>query len=261
MVGDTNDSNTTCGLALIEDQVQVQNAVSVNTATSTTITASYSCWELVGWVNCTGANGSLVRISSISNCLATPVALPSGATDVAAPIVGGHWEEFGLMYDGISLQLLRNGQLVAQLPNPTTPTVPGLTTTLLDSTQGAPAVQNIYLGQGLLGKVANATATTYLQGTLDNCRLFRLGTEQPVPLPSGVAPLMGYTLQVRPDGVIAFSSDVQSVPVIGAGVMQFKIMGQATNNGASVDNVSLTLQPDGSFLSTITTGAAASVSQ
>lgn len=247
-----DDSAAQCGLALVDRSVEIQTEPLVNPQGSQ-VTASYQVWDVEGFVN--DASGTFYRCSSIDQSVVTPrVPLPGDGTgtnpsyDVAGPIVGGHWEDLALAYSEHGLDLLRNGEVIATLP---------ATATWPRQLLAAPQ-STIWIGQGTLGRVATALgfsppgAESYLLGTLDNCRLFRLGTDQPSALPMGVVPGANYHLRVRPDGIVDFSTDQTPVPSTG-GTMTFAISHEVQTANGPAESVGMNLGSDGSLTTWIIT--------
>ena len=223
-VGDENDSNAVCGLALVLKNTNIQKINTIGSP-SVEIDADALSWDLVGWLN---DSGGFHMVSSIENSIANsldPSYLPAGGLDVTGPIVGNRWEDVGLLYDGHTLELYRNGQKIAQLLN--------------NDTGGAYTSQpknasycggTVYVGRGNFDQLYNKgllpnpvmadpnppypnpggstnpvippTQQRYLVGTLDNARLLRLGTDRTANLPGGVIPDGDYAFTVRPDGVV-----------------------------------------------------------
>ncbi len=170
------------------------------------------CWEVVGWA--AGKDG-IVEISSFDNApddiARDQPDLPSGVKDIAGPIGGDHWEEFGLLYDGDQLVLYRNGRRIAQLRK-------GVPDRLVQA-------DRIIVGQAMIDG-----ALAYAQHSpIDDVRLFKLGTEAVGNLPQGVRPLpdpslpqdlaVEYRVLAHPDGRIelsaAYGSDPLSATAVG----------------------------------------------
>jgi Tfp pilus assembly protein FimT len=134
---------------------------------------------------------------------------PSGSDhDIAGPIAGGTWEEFGLLYDGQRLSLYRNGVRIAEAAVPDAELPAGAGT--------------IYLGQGIVTGVGdNGTGSgsmptiTYSsdQAIFDDLRLYRLGTDQLGHLPAGVVVQQPFQLVAQPDGRLELEMKNQAVQV------------------------------------------------
>jgi prepilin-type N-terminal cleavage/methylation domain-containing protein len=169
------------------------------------------CWEVVGWV--AGKEG-IVEISSFDHVpediARDQPTLPTGVKDLAGPIGGDRWDEFGLLYDGDQLVLYRNGRRIAQRRDG----VP-------DRLVGA---DKIIVGQALVdGNVVYAN-----QSPIDDVRLFKLGTEAVGDLPQGVRPLpdpslpqdlaVEYRVLAHPDGRVELAAAYGADPSLAAGV-------------------------------------------
>ena len=223
-IGDEDDSNALCGLALVLKNTNIQSVTTIATATpaNATIPADTLSWDLVGWIN--DSNGYHM-VSSIGNSIAntiSPSFLPAGGLDVTGPIVGNRWEDVGLLYDGHELQLYRNGQKVAQVFNADTDANSGNFST--QPKNASYCGGSLFVGRGNFTQLYNKgilpgtlpdptganppltvvppTQQRYLVGTLDNARLLRLGTDRTASLPSGVTPDGDYAFTIRPDGVV-----------------------------------------------------------
>jgi prepilin-type N-terminal cleavage/methylation domain-containing protein len=246
-IGNEDDSKCCCGLALWNEATTIQQ-VSQLTA-GTPITAAYSSWDVVGWIN--DASG-YHRVCSIEDSIVTPATyLPSSAMDVAGPIVGNRWEEFGLLYDGHVLELYRNGRVIARNNGPFS---------------GVPAIAAacngpISIAEGTFSSLpgnfgASPVPKRTLQGTLDNLRLLRLGTDRAASLPSGVTADNDYQLTVRPDGIVENNLSALSNPsnptsqhTLGATVT-FQIMGEVSAGAVSgLDTAVISISSDGSVSS------------
>lgn len=176
-------------------------------------------WDLRGWVRGDGATATPVEVSSLEN---PPTdhgldrqVLEDGEPDIASPIAGGAWEEFGLLYDGERLVLYRNGRRVGVL----TAGVPTVLAKL--------AAARVWIGQ-IADPLspANDLYTAWVGGSqlalpqatvLDDIRLDRLGTEQLGEMPRGIVMIpalrqsptasLAYRIVANPDGRVEVLKD------------------------------------------------------
>ena len=182
-------------------------------------------WDLKGWVRGDGPTTAPVEISSLDNPpddhAADREPLEDGKADVANPIAGGAWEEFGLLYDGERLVLYRNGQRV------------GVLTTGVPTVLAKLAAARVWVGQladplapadDLYTAWANASLLALPQATvLDDIRLDRLGTDQLGELPRGIVLIPGlrqspttslaYRIVAHPDGRVEVLQDGVAAPL------------------------------------------------
>ena len=255
-VGDENDSNAVCGLALVLKNTSIQTVTTISTPT-VQIDANALSWDLVGWLNDSGGYHMVCSIeNSIANTL-DPSYLPAGGLDVTGPIVGNRWEDVGLLYDGHTLELYRNGQKIAQVLNSDKG---GAYTS--QPKNAAFCGGTVFVGRGNFDQLYNkgllpnpvladpnppypspgsstaptipATQQRYLVGTLDNARLLRLGTDRTANLPGGVIPDGDYAFTVRPDGVV--ETTVQQ----GGVVDSTRTVTTITETGTSSTTVNIT---------------------
>lgn len=169
------------------------------------------CWEVVGWA--AGKEG-LVEISSFDHVpedvARDQPALPTGIKDIAGPIGGDRWEEFGLLYDGDQLVLYRNGRRIAYLRA-------GVPDRLVQA-------DHIIVGQAMVdGALIYAN-----RSPIDDVRLFKLGTEAVGTLPQGVRLLpdpslpqdlaVEYRVLAHPDGRVELSAAYGADPTTATAV-------------------------------------------
>jgi prepilin-type N-terminal cleavage/methylation domain-containing protein len=188
--------------------------------------ASYAVrtWELRGWVFGEAAMSPAIEVSSISDPPADQAGdrepLEDAQPDIASPIPGGTWEEFGLLYDGERLVLYRNGQRV------------GVQTSDVPLALHRLPSARVWIGQ--LGDPGTAGGELYagwpvvngsvLPGAaLDDVRLDRLGTEQLGELPQGIVLIpavrqspsatLAYRILAHPDGRVEVLKDGDPLPL------------------------------------------------
>ncbi len=202
LVGDSADIATSlCGLILVPDTRAIQKVSGA--------TANLASYEIVGWVRPQGALAP-VEVSSLDSAdIPTgvlrdePLLHPSvsGEThpnDIAGPLAGGRWEELGLLYDGERLVLYRNGRRVGEklLPTGSASRLP---------TGGA----QIHIGEA---GTQTADATCF-----DDCRLYRLATDQLGRLPGQVVPNDDYQIVAHPDGRVEVNVAAAAATAAGVG--------------------------------------------
>lgn len=169
------------------------------------------CWEVVGWA--AGKDG-IVEISSFDH-VPEDIArdqpeLPTGVKDIAGPIGGDRWEEFGLLYDGDQLVLYRNGRRIAQRRT--------------DVPERLVHADRIIVGQAMVDG-----ALVYAQRSpIDDVRLFKLGSETVGALPQGVRLLpdpslpqdlaVEYRVLAHPDGRVELSAAYGADPTTATAV-------------------------------------------
>ena len=154
-------------------------------------------WEIVGWVK--PETGNPEYISSLKDAVR--------ATDLSEildpdapkldPTIGGSWMEISLIYTGNSLELQRDGRIIAVRDL-------GGAATRLD---GHKKPHTLFIGQAKVGTLLGGTGaliSTDEKSIFDNIQLVRLGADQPQVLPGGVVPAepKGYRVLVHPDGRI-----------------------------------------------------------
>jgi hypothetical protein len=114
--------------------------------------------------------------------------------DVASPIGVDQWIEVGLLFDGGTLTLYRNGRRVGERP-------------YTGPANGLPVGKDtIFVGQATVpgaGEVYSGPNAVF-----DDVRLYRMGTDQLGPLPSGVAAMQPYRITVHPDGRVEMAMAV-----------------------------------------------------
>jgi hypothetical protein len=91
------------------------------------------------------------------------------------PIIGGDWVRIGIMSEIGEMSILRDGERVASTPVPA-PAIP-------------PAPLSVNIGD-----------PNSAPGTIDNIRIYRLGSDSAVALPQGITPAAAYRCVVYPDG-------------------------------------------------------------
>ncbi len=202
LVGDSGDIATSlCGLILMPDTRAIQKVSGA--------TANLACYEIVGWVRPDGAPAP-IEVSSLDIADVPtgvlrdePLLHPSvsGEThpnDVAGPLAGGRWEELGLLYDGERLVLYRNGRRVGEklLPSGSASHLP---------TGGA----QVHIGE--------AGAQSAEDACFDDCRLYRLATDQLGRLPGQVVPNDDYQIVAHPDGRVEVNVAETAAKLAGAG--------------------------------------------
>lgn len=218
MVGDMSSAamgTSQCGLALWLSSRRVATPGGSYTVRS---------WDLRGWVR--GEGTGPVEVSSLDDPPADLAldrqALENGELDVANPIAGGEWEEFGLLYDGERLVLYRNGRRVGVLATG----VPTVLARLDDA--------RVWIGQ-LANPLAPSTdlhAGWHITGgaaqgaVLDDVRLDRLGTDQLGELPRGIVLIpalnqqptatLAYRIVAHPDGRVEVLADGNPTPLNAA---------------------------------------------
>jgi prepilin-type N-terminal cleavage/methylation domain-containing protein len=239
MIGDTDavEPNSCCGLMLRPAVRTIQSLPSFLPRAGSpppppplNAAPTYVCWELVGWVTFNG--GTRVEIGSITNAVTsvtdaglqitidTPAL--SGANDVAGPIMGERWEEYGLMYDGQSLGLYRNGTLIASMPCPGTDYLKGVTNASDFVSVAYGDFQTI---------VAGSPSLRFFPGTIDDVRVLRLGIDRAATLPNGVTPAGTWRITARPDGRIDTDAPANSG---GSPTLTFTLTSAEGENHAEV---------------------------
>ncbi len=170
------------------------NLAAANATPAAPGSPSQFCWELVGWVNLPGAapGASTITITSL-------IGVDQGEGPQSS-IVGGRWEDLGLLYDGINLQLFRDGRILLQGDGVTPIQV---ATTAVSATMvnclAAPGAQCVFYGEQT---PAGLTEPVYADAPIDDIRIFRLATELSQDLPPGVVPEWQGVLEFKPDGTM-----------------------------------------------------------
>ncbi|MBA3686790.1 MAG: prepilin-type N-terminal cleavage/methylation domain-containing protein [Planctomycetes bacterium] len=185
------------GLCLMPVTRKIQDYTPLWTsATTTGATATLAAYELVGWL---GDGGDLATIATLVSSIDNPpadqplrdepvlhVTVGATDTDIAGPLVGGTWEDVGLLYDGQRLVLYRNGVRVGEVA------APGVL-------PHAPALNDL-VTVGQIGTFLSSTAV------IDDARYGLLQADLPHPLPKGVAitptssGAVEFALVAHPDG-------------------------------------------------------------
>ena len=124
--------------------------------------------------------------------------------DVASPIGVDQWIEVGLLFDGTTLTLYRNGRRVGERPYTGPPnSLP-------------PNKDTIFVGQATVPGAGQVFSGAY--AVFDDVRLYRIGTDQLGQLPSGVVAAQPYRITVQPDGQVEMMTNViAQVGVRGTG--------------------------------------------
>jgi hypothetical protein len=166
------------------------------------------CWQLTGWVNQPG-----------SPVVTTTITSPNLATDAAYgpanPICGDRWEDIGMLFDGTSLSLYRDGVALTTASTAGTPSatanvqVPLTQALPTPNLLVAPANETVFIGQLI---PSGAAASEYADAPMDDVRIMRLGVDQVQDLPQTVVPEVHGSLVFRPDGTMTFNPDVVTTP-------------------------------------------------
>ncbi|MFW5830558.1 MAG: hypothetical protein ACOCXA_09905, partial [Planctomycetota bacterium] len=133
---------------------------------------------------------------------------------------GGAWMRLGLLYDGHSLRLLRNGLVLGQvaLPGPGAPDAVTLQTVRDDLDALVNEETQAWIGRHSLGGTQRV-----MVGTIDQAVVDRIATSDPLPLPEGIdtpiagtapdgTPLRTHYRLVATDGSLALISDNTTIP-------------------------------------------------
>ena len=160
-------------------------------------------WEVVGWV--LPKDGTPQLISSLSNAVKPDLSaiLPDDAQRLD-PTIGGIWMEISLVYTGNSLELHRDGRLIA---------VKALTGAERLAGYGQP--HNLFIGTADIASALGGSGpiTTDAKTVFDDIQLVRLGVDQPQVFPGGVVPKAAYRILIHPDGRIASLGTVAANPI------------------------------------------------
>jgi len=181
--------STIAGLKLVLCHLAASNATPASPGS-----LSQYCWELRGWVNLPGATpgATMVSISSLNGVNALYGPQPS--------ITGGRWEDLGLLYDGVNLQLFRDGHILLQGDGVTPIQVP---TNSSDPTMvnrlASTDYESVFYGEQT---PAGLPAPLFADAPIDDVRIFRLATDQTQDLPMGVVPEWHGVLEFKPDGTM-----------------------------------------------------------
>ncbi len=218
-------------------------------------------WELIGAV--WDEAGTEVSISSHAHQIITRLpnpTLPSGAPDIAYPLMGGRWIDVALLYDGRRLLLYRDSERIAELRT-------GVPTTL--------KAEGDHIHVGMI-HLLNEMDPTYAPAPLDDVRLHRLGTADASNLPGNVVlvdalrgrPLatLGWRFLCQPDGrvEVARDDDTDATPVNDrvtavttgerTGDRATILLGQLRSPGM-IQNAELTVTLDGRVISRLVSEA------
>jgi prepilin-type N-terminal cleavage/methylation domain-containing protein len=197
LIGDSDDpSARQCQLVVRARPVIIQG-------TAQDPTATVMVWNLVGVIH---DDIGTMEIQSVYHAVATRFVVEefsSNNYDIPRPIVGGRWIDVGLLYDGQRMILYCDGERIAQRP-----VGPNLQLVEMNS--------SIYLGSMPNDYAANPP-TIYANASLDDARLYRLGTADLGELPGNVVLLshegakpdgdLGYRILCQPDGRVEVSRD------------------------------------------------------
>lgn len=131
--------------------------------------------------------------------------------DVLDPWVGESWAQVGLLYSSAGVFLYRDGVATSvKQMDPTDPEAPKPPMPVLDPPTSSMKV--------IIGESVGALGA----GVIDDVRIYRLGADRPVPLPSGVRPEKRQPMAwlMQPDGTVnptnryIFETDDPSTPTI-----------------------------------------------
>jgi prepilin-type N-terminal cleavage/methylation domain-containing protein len=181
--------STIAGLKLV-----LCNLAATNATPAAPGAPSQYCWELRGWVNLPGGapGATTVTISSL-------IGVDQGDGPQSA-IVGGRWEDLGLLYDGINLQLFRDGHILLQGDNVTPIQVAANAANgAMVNCLAATDAESVFYGEQT---PAGSSDPLFADAPIDDIRIFRLATEQSQDLPMGVVPEWQGVLEFRPDGTM-----------------------------------------------------------
>ena len=202
-------------------------------------------WEVVGWVlpepvaPATVATPELV--SSIIDAV-KPGDLSAVDPLVAQridPTIGGDWMELSLVFSGSSLELWRDGRLIARR------TLTGVT-----RLEGYQKVHTLFIGVAEIGTALGGTATaasTDSTTIFDDIQLVRLGVDQPQTFPGGVEPAQGYRILVHPDGRITPVATASGTPAVPGTSIVWSFTGVFDENE---DTANVTIIPTSGAVST-----------
>jgi prepilin-type N-terminal cleavage/methylation domain-containing protein len=154
------------------------------------------CWEILGWVRDEAPQLPPIIVSSIIDSTTVGTSEEKFLKDGDN---GGRWEEIGLIYTGSSLELYRDGIQVAQCAT-------GIPLRIA----GYKAVHKLFIGSasnvnvlgGDLSGAASSLKSINTDTIIDDIALFRLATDQPGRLATGVTIDRNVYLLIQPDGQI-----------------------------------------------------------
>ncbi|HYE05168.1 MAG TPA: type II secretion system protein [Planctomycetota bacterium] len=177
---------TVCGIALERVDLELQDGPG-----GSTDPRFMTCWNIRGWARINGVEQVVSQIDHIPYDLENdlppqPLHVTSPDDDVHGPLVGGFWEDIGLLYDGQRLVLYRNGRRIAE--------------TLASGHLESSPNQSVYANR-IEDWGTPATDYGYSSDVIiDNLRLFRLSNDQAGVLPPGMSSRMDYRITAHPDG-------------------------------------------------------------
>jgi hypothetical protein len=195
LIGDNDDPRTCqCQLAVKESSVIIQG-------TAPDPIAKVRVWDLVGVIH---DDSGEVAVHSTLDAVVSRMKVEkfsSGDNDIPHPILGGRWIDVGLLYDGQRMILYCDGERIAQLA-------------VGNQSQLVANGNFIFVGS-MLDVNATPQSPLYANASLDDARLYRLGTADLGELPGnvvltdtkGVKSNLGYRILCQPDGRVEVSRD------------------------------------------------------
>ncbi|MBA3707658.1 MAG: prepilin-type N-terminal cleavage/methylation domain-containing protein [Planctomycetes bacterium] len=201
-VGGSDQATTTCGIALrtITRRIQVAPGATIPGPppfTKIDQKPAMTCLDVYGWIRDDAGTVTYVSadMDAPSGVQADIDVSAAGERDVAGPMMAGEWSEIGMMFDGTNLELYRNGILVGQKA-----------VTVAKLYAGDNSIRLGYgdFSDGLTPAIP--PGIVYLQGSLDDALLQRLGVDRAGILPAGMEPAQDYYISVHPDGRVVATS-------------------------------------------------------
>ncbi len=177
-------------------------------------------WELIGWVLPEGTT-TPEFVRSLVDAVKPSDQTQLNDLELAQridPTNGGAWMDVSLVFSGSSLELWRDGRLIARHP------LSGIT-----RIEGYQKAHTLFIGAATIGTqlsglapTLTTTATPALAGAttiFDDIQLVRLGVDQPQVFPGGVEPKQGYRVLVHPDGRITSLATITSAAQTGTSLI------------------------------------------